>query len=223
MGDYCLHQAGSASVEPFRSARGHFACFDGRPVPEKCLNRILDRARPSPGDGYFQPSRWLVVRRTAGKQVAQSASYVEASLLTAPVVLICLADPSAWKTAPQRIQEMIAKRALSAENAHAILRKLRAQYASSPDFAQRAALAYAYFAVNQAFMAAAGCNLSPRWVSEFDEKRIKTYFHIPDHFLVAAIIGLGYTEEDLPRRPEPHPQAPAYYEEFGQLDPPAVG
>jgi hypothetical protein len=34
-------------------------------------------------------------------------------------------------------------------------------------------------------------------VTEFDEAKIKTHFHIPDHFLVAALLPIGYGEETL--------------------------
>ena len=157
-----------------------------------------------------------MVRSQAGKQVVESATCVEAPLVTAPVVLICLADTGAWKTAPQQIQEMVAKKKLSPASAQEILRKIREQYASSPELTQRAALAHAFVALHQILIAAADCDLSAYWVSAFDEEKIKAHFHIPDQFLVAALIGIGYAEKPLPPPPALPLQSLVYQEKFGE-------
>ena len=203
-------------MEPFLHVRSNFARFDGRPVPEECLRHVLELARHSPTEWYFQPSRWLVVHSQAGKQIVESATGVGAPLVTAPVVLLCLADAGAWKTAPQQIQEMVARKKLSAQSAQEILRKIREQYASSPELAQRAALAHAFVALHQILIAAADCDLSAYWVSAFDEQKIKAHFHIPDPFLVAALIGIGYAEKPLPAPPELPLQTLVYQEKFGE-------
>jgi nitroreductase len=203
-------------VESFLHAGSNFARFNAEPVPEECLRHILELARLSPTEWYFQPWRWILVRSQAGKQVVESASLVEAPLSTAPLVMICLADIGAWKTAPQQIQEMVTRKELSALNGQEILRKIREQYAASPERAQRATLAHAFLALHQILIAAADCNLSAYWVSAFDEQRIKAHFHIPDQFLVAALLGIGYADKPLPAAP-PRPLASLFYhEKFGQ-------
>jgi nitroreductase len=213
MGDNAINDK---RLEPFLHARSNFARFNGEPVPEECLRHILELARLSPTEWYFQPWRWILVRSHAGKQVVEAASLVAAPLSTAPVVMICLADPGAWKTAPQQIQEMVARQVLSALNGQEILRKIREQYASSPELTQRAALAHAFIAVHQILIAAANCDLSAYWVSAFDEQKVKAYFHIPDHFLVAALIGIGYAEKTVAPLPELPLQSHIYEETFGE-------
>lgn len=203
-------------AEPFLHARSNFARFNGEPVPEECLRHILELARLSPTEWYFQPWRLILVRSQAGKQIVESASPVEAPLSTAPLVMICLADIGAWKTAPQQIQEMVSKKELSALNGQEILRKIREQYAASPERAQRAALAHAFLALHQILIAAADCNLSAYWVSAFDEQKIKAHFHIPDHFLVAALLGIGYADKPLPAAPPLPLTSLFYHEKFGQ-------
>lgn len=203
-------------IEPFLHVRSSFARFSGQPVPDECLRHVLEIARLSPTEWYFQPWRWILVRSQAGKQVIESATLVEAPLSTAPVVLICLADTGAWKTAAQQIQEMVAKKKLSPQNGQEILRKIREQYASSPDLAHRAALAHAFVALHQILIAAADCELSAYWVSAFDEPRIKSHFHIPDQFVVAALLGIGHAENPLPPPPPLPLNVLVYQEKFGQ-------
>src|SRR5208337_3594092 len=97
------------------------------------------------------------------------------------------------------------------------LRQLREYYSASPEIAKRTALANAFVALHQILLGAAECGLSAYWVTEFDEATIKTHFHIPDHFLVAALLPMGHRQET---------QAPAvsklpsctfiYKEKFGE-------
>lgn len=203
-------------LEPFLHARQNFGRFNAQPIPADCLNRILEIARLSPTEWYFQPWRWIVVRSEAGKRQIETSTQVEAPLVSAPVVLICLADTGAWKTAPQQLQEMVIKKKISGEKAQEILRKIREHYTTSPELAQRAALAHAFVSLHQILMAAAECNLSAYWVSVFDEQKIKTHFHIPDQFLVAALLAIGYGETPLPLATNLPLQSLVYEEKFGE-------
>jgi len=76
--------------------------------------------------------------------------------------------------------------------------------------------------VHQILLGAAEYNLSAYWVTEFDEAKIKTHFHIPDHFLVAALLPIGYREES---QTPPASKLPfctfIYKEKFGETLSPA--
>src|SRR3972149_735630 len=87
-------------MEACLHARQAFAGFKAESVPEESLDRVLELARLSPTEWYFQPWRWIVVRNGAGKQHLESSTHLEVPLASAPIVLICLADTGAWKTAP---------------------------------------------------------------------------------------------------------------------------
>jgi hypothetical protein len=50
----------------------------------------------------------------------------------------------------------------------------------------------------------------------FDEQKIKTHFHIPDQFLVAALLAIGYGEKPLPLAPKLPLQSLVYQEKFGE-------
>ena len=217
----CMPDIGSSSEQPkwmetFLHVRQNFGRFNAQPIPAECLDRILEIARLSPTEWYFQPWRWIVVRSEAGKRQIEASTQVEVPLVSAPVVLICLADTNAWKTAPQQLQDMVIRKKVSGERAQEILRKIREHYATSPELAQRAALAHAFVALHQILMAAAECNLSAYWVSVFDEQKIKTHFHVPDQFLVAALLAIGYGEKPLPLAPNLPLQSLVYQEKFGE-------
>ncbi len=194
-----------------------FPRFSGREITEECLARVME-AGLAPSGWNIHPWRWIVVREAAARKFLEAATSTRAPLSSAPVILISLADTLAWKSAPQHLEEAIATRKISVEEGREALRRVREYYSSSPDTAKRAALANAFFAAHQVLWQAAAFDLSAYWVAEFDENKVKTYFHVPDHFLVATILPIGYPEPtEAPQAPKTALRTPVYKEKFGEV------
>jgi nitroreductase len=195
----------------------NFARFTGQDIPDAALERIIEMARLAPSEWNFQPWRWIVVRGESARQQLEASTLIKVPLGSAPVILICLADSMAWKSAPQHLQEMVAKSKITEREAHSTLHMLREYYSASPEVARRAARANTFVALHQLLLSAAENGISGYWVTEFDENRVKTFFHIPDNFVVAALLPLGYREETIvssvPRLPL---QSLVYKEKFGE-------
>jgi len=198
-----------------------FPRFSEQDIADDCFGRVIEVARLAPSEWNVQTWRWIVVRSDAARKYLEAATYIKVPLSSAPVILICLADTLAWKSAPQYLQQMIASRKITQEEGLEALRRVREYYSSSPEVAKRTALANAFVAVHQVLLGAAECNLSSYWVTEFDETKIKTHFHIPDHFLVAALLPIGYRDEaDAAAFPKVPLCTFIYKEKFGEiLDP----
>lgn len=194
-----------------------FPKFNKRDIADESLSLVIDSARQTAMEWNLQPWRWIVVRAEAAKERLESASNISVPLSSAPVILVCLADTLAWKSAPQHLQELVASQKITEEQGREVLRRVQEYYSSSPDVAQRTALANSLVAVQQLLLGAASRGLTAYWVTEFDEDRIKTQFHIPDHFLVTALVPLGYCEESaqLPTAKVP-PRTLIYKEKFGE-------
>jgi nitroreductase len=203
-------------IESFSELQRSLAQAAPDALPETFLARALELTTLTPSESYFQPWRWIVVRSEHGKQQLEAATYSETSLSRSPIVLVCLADIAAWKTTPQQLQEMVAAKVLSAEDARAVLSRIRKYYSASPQLAERAALANAFLAVHQILVAATCCHVPAQWVSVFDEKKILTYFHIPDQFLVAALLAIGHQEKEAPPTVSLPAQPFVYHEKFGE-------
>ncbi|MBZ5562816.1 MAG: nitroreductase family protein [Acidobacteriia bacterium] len=195
----------------------NFTRFSPRDIPDSALEHVIELARLAPSEWNLQPWRWIVVRSEPARKQLESATYLRVPLSSAPVVVVCLADTLAWKTAPQHLQEMVASKKMTEEESREVLRELREYYSTSPEVARRTALANAFVALHQILLAAADCDLSAYWVSQFDEQKIKTAFHVPDQFLVAALLALGYREGTmLPPVPKLPLHSLVYGEKFGK-------
>jgi len=195
-----------------------FPHFSSQGIADDCLANVIEVARLTPSEWNLQTWRWIVVRSDVAKRYLEAATSIKVPLSSAPVILICLADTLAWKAAPQHLQELIADRKITEEEGREALRQVREYYSSSPEVAKRTALANAFVAVHQVLLGAAESNLSAYWVTEFDEGKIKTHFHIPDHFLVAALLPIGYREDAPPGAVSKLPLRPFIYKEkFGEI------
>jgi nitroreductase len=192
-----------------------FTPFSDRQIPEDCLKRVFESARLAPSEWNFQPWRWIVVSGATGKALLQESTYIQAPLATAPVLVVCISDTLAWKSAPQHLREMVVRQKISEEDAREVLRKIREYYSLSPVMAQRAALASAFMALHQIVRAAADCELAADWVSEVDEERIKKHFNVPDNFLVSAVVALGYRENSQASIPKLPLRSLVYQDKFG--------
>ncbi|HUU13679.1 MAG TPA: nitroreductase family protein [Terriglobia bacterium] len=194
-------------VDPGLSTRG---------VPDASVERLFQVAELSPTEWYFEPWRWIVVRSEAGKKLIASTTVLGTALATAPVVLICLADTAAWKKAPQRLLDLVAEKKMSEDALRDTLHRIREYYAASPQRAQRAALAHAYVTLHKIVQAATECHLSAYWVNAFDEQKIKTHFHVPDRYLVAALLGIGEGGATSLPAPKLPLESLVYSEKFGE-------
>jgi nitroreductase len=195
-----------------------FPRFSARDIAEECLSRVMEVAGLAHSNWNLQPCRWIVVRDSAAKQYLEAATCTRVPLSSTPLILICLTDTLAWKSAPQHLQEMIASRKISVEEGREALRRVREYYSSSPDAAKRAALANAFVAAHQLLLGAAEFDLTAYWVTEFDESKVRNYFHIPDHFLVATLLPIGYCDsQDASELPTNSLRASVYREKFGEL------
>jgi nitroreductase len=207
------------TATPLLRVGPNFAHFAPRDISDSCLGHVLEIARLSPSEWNFQTWRWIVVRSEGGKQQLEAATLIKVPVGSAPVVLICMTDTLAWKTAPERLRDMVANHKMTEEEANELLRRIGESYSLSPEIARRAALASSFVALHQVLLAASDCGLSANWVTEFNEQKIKMDFHIPDSFLVAALLPLGYREETQ-TSPVPVSKAPllslVYKEKFGE-------
>lgn len=195
-----------------------FPRFSDQNVDDLHLEEVMAVTRLAPSEWNLQTWRWIAVRSDAAKKFLETTTYVKAPLGSAPVILICVADTLAWKSAPQRVQEMVAAGELTEVEGREALRRLREYYSSSPDTAKHSALANAFVAVNQVLAGAADFNLTAYSLTELDEAKIKTYFHVPDHYLVAALLPIGYSDQSQPKTiAKIELRTPIYKEKFGGI------
>ncbi len=195
-----------------------FPHFSGQDVANGALARVIDGACLTPTELNLQTWRWVVVRNSGAKKSLESATSIKVPLSSAPVILICLADTLAWKSAPQTLKQMIDNRKITAEEGREALRKLREYYsrlAGRSPSARRSPTPLSRF--TRSCWGRRQTTLASYLVTEFDESIVKTHFHIPDNFLVAALVPIGYDDKaPVPTSSKLPLHSLIYQEKFGE-------
>src|ERR1700749_4932202 len=72
--------------------------FDGKPIPDADLKKILEAGLKMPSGYNLQPWRFVVVRTPDGLRRLRAASYNQAKVEEASVVIVACGDKDGWRT-----------------------------------------------------------------------------------------------------------------------------
>ena len=89
-----------ASMKPLAQAirdRRSTPSFNGAPIPDSDLRRILDAGLHSPSGYNLQPWRFVVVESEEGRRRLRSACFNQAKVEEASVVIVCCGDRDGWR------------------------------------------------------------------------------------------------------------------------------
>lgn len=173
--------------------------FKPEPVPDELLEQVLSAACQTSSPWNLLPSQFVVVRSDAARARVLSHCPDAGSVATAPVLLVALGDPGAWKRAPERLGEMVRAGLLEKSEEAAELERIRRLW-SSTGAARILAIARTHAALQQLWMAARASEIGVCWVPEFDAGEVSRALHIPESLIVVGVLGLGYCRGrvDLP-------------------------
>jgi len=79
--------------------------FDGSPIPNEALKKIIEAGLRAPSGYNMQPWRFVVVRTPEQKRKLRSASFNQAKVEEASVVIVACGDADGWRTGD--LEEML--------------------------------------------------------------------------------------------------------------------
>jgi nitroreductase len=80
--------------------------FDGSPVPPADLRQILEAGLQAPSGYNMQPWRFIVVQSAEGKRKLRAASYNQAKVEEASVMIVACGDMDGWRKDLDEMLEM---------------------------------------------------------------------------------------------------------------------
>jgi nitroreductase len=146
------------TVEDRRSMRK----YNGTPVEDEKLHKILETANRAPSAGNLQAYKIYIIRKLEQRQALVKAAWDQEFLAEAPVVLIFCAEPA----------RSAVKYGERGESLYAV---------------QDATIACAY-----AQLAAKAQGLDSVWVGAFDEAAVSEIVHIPADLRPVIVLPIGY-------------------------------
>ena len=180
------------------AARRSIRKFKPDPLPEHMVTELLEAARLAPSATNIQPWRFAVVRSADVRRKVQDCCHGLRFPATAPVIFVAMADPRTLETRAARMQELAATGAFTdtgLEDSAYGNRRLDENLARSLLYLNVA------IAVEHLVLRATDLGLGSCWIRMFDEARLKSVLSVPEHFLVVALVPVGYPGQQPPGRP----------------------
>lgn len=167
--------------------------FRPEPIPEEVLETVLKAACQTASPWNLQPWQFIVARSDSGRQLVLRHCAEAGPGASAPVLLVGLGDPRAWKRAPARLAELAQSGGLPPGTEHIHLERIRRQWGVG-ETAQVLAIAQTHAALQQLSLAALAHNVCSWWIREFDATELARALHIPSNLIVVAVVALGYCD-----------------------------
>ena len=158
--------------------------YQDKPVPQDVLNDILESARLAPSGSNTQPWRFIVVRSKELREKICRADHNQSWMLTAPVFLVCVADPRCQMDSGSDAEFSVNE--------------------ESPEISLKRVIRDTSIAVEHMALEAASQGLGTCWTGWYEQEEIRPVLNIPEDHYVCCVLTLGYPGE----APAPRPRKP---------------
>jgi nitroreductase len=166
--------------------------FDGSPIPDADWKKILQAGLHSPSGYNLQPWRFIVVRSPEQKKKLRAASYNQAKVEEASVMLVACGDADGWRSGD--LDEMIRLGRQGgmpenyAEQAKANIPNYLSNHPNMPLWLNRQVmLAFAHMLLMAEVL---GYDTAP--MEGFEEDKVHEVLRLPLSYSVVALLGIGH-------------------------------
>lgn len=182
------------------AARRSIRKFKSEALPDHMVTELLEAARLAPSGTNIQPWRFAIVKSEPMRQKIQDLCIPLKFLASAPVIFVAMADQKALETRMDRMQELARTGAFTDSGLDT-----PNPYSGRPQMDENLARSYLYLntaiAIEHLVLRATDLGLGTCWVRMFDEAKLRSLLSVPDHFLLVALIPVGYPDQQPPARP----------------------
>jgi nitroreductase len=165
------------------------------PVPEEMLIRLVEAAHQAPSSRNFQPWEFIIVTDPELKRRLREAANNQAHVEQAGATFICLASFQQLDKVADRLLANIPADA-TAEYRERVMRTVT-RIREDQEFRRSQLLANSYIAIAYLTLAAQEMGLGTVWMGGYDPEKVKAIFDIPDTYLVAALVSVGWPADGL--------------------------
>jgi nitroreductase len=166
--------------------------FDGSPIPDTDLQKILQAGLHSPSGYNLQPWRFVVVRSPEQKKKLRAASYNQAKVEEASVMIVACGDADGWRSGD--LDEMLRLGRLGgmpenyAEQAKANIPNFLSNHPNMPLWLNRQVmLAFTHMLLMAEVL---GYDTAP--MEGFEEDKVHEALRLPLSYSVVALLGIGH-------------------------------
>jgi nitroreductase len=166
--------------------------FDGRPIPDTDLQKILLAGLQSPSGYNLQPWRFIVLRSPEQKKRLRAACFNQAKVEEASVMIVACGDADGWRSGD--LDEMLRLGRLGGmpENyAEKIKSTIPNYFSNHPNMAmwlnRQVMLAFTHMLLMAEVL---GYDTAP--MEGFEEDKVHEVLKLPLSYSVVALLGIGH-------------------------------
>ena len=167
--------------------------FDGTPIPAEDLNKILEAGLHAPSGYNMQPWRFVVVQTTEQKKRLRAASYNQAKVEEASIVIVACGDADGWRKDLDKMLQMGRDGGMP-ESYASQARSSVPSYLSSftPDqmkswLNKQVMLAYTHMLLMAEVL---GYDTAP--MEGFEQEKVHEVLRLPLSYWVVALLAIGH-------------------------------
>ena len=166
--------------------------FDGSPIPDADLKKILQAGLHSPSGYNLQPWRFVVVRSPEQKKKLRAASYNQAKVEEASVMIVACGDADGWRSGDLDEMLRLGRRGGMPENyaeqAKANIPNFLSNHPNMPLWLNRQVmLAFTHMLLMAEVL---GYDTAP--MEGFEEDKVHEALRLPLSYSVVALLGIGH-------------------------------
>jgi nitroreductase len=165
--------------------------FDGKPIPDADLKKILEAGLKMPSGYNLQPWRFVVVRSPEGRRKLRSASYNQAKVEEASVVVVACGDKDGWRTDMEEMIRMGRERGMTenyAEGAQAAIPEFLGNHPNLTAWLNRHVMLA--FSAMMLMAEALGYDTAP--MEGFEADKVCVALNLPMSYEVVAMLAVGH-------------------------------
>ncbi len=166
--------------------------FDGTPIPDTDLKKILDAGLHAPSGYNMQPWRFIVVRTPEQKKRLRGASYNQAKVEEASVMIVACGDADGWRNGD--LEEMLRLGRQGgmpehyAEQAKNSIPNYLSNHPNMPMWLNR----HVMIAFTHMMLMAETLGYDTAPMEGFEQEKVHEVLKLPLSYHVVALLGIGH-------------------------------
>lgn len=165
--------------------------FDGAPIPDEDLKKILDAGLKAPSGFNMQPWRFIVVRAEEQKKRLRLASFNQANVEEASVVIAACADADGWRNGDLEEMLRLGREGGMPETYAAQAKVNIPNYLANHPNLTAWLYKHTMIAFTYMMLMAEALGYDTTATEGFEEEKIREALKLPLSYQVAALLGLG--------------------------------
>jgi nitroreductase len=165
--------------------------FDGSPIPDADLKKILEAGLNAPNGYNLQPWRFVVVRTPEQRRRLRQASFNQAKVEEASVVIVACGDQDGWRTDMEEMIRMGRENGMTenyAEQARANIPEYLGNHPNLTAWLNR----HVMIGLTTMMWMAETMGYDTAPMEGFEPEKVRDLLRLPLSYEVVALLGIGH-------------------------------